>query len=272
MAVNDITLAGGMRAALAQLQLTAQLQGRTTQRLATGLKVNSPIDDAGAFFAAQNHRSRANDLDARKSGMDEAIQTIKAADGGIKAITDLIQQAKGLAASARSATVADRATLATQYNGLLTQIDNLANDASYKGTDLLGAGSSLTVALNEGGSSTLTVTGFDASSTGLSIAGAANAWAADADITAASTDLDTALTTLRANGQSLSSNNGVIAARLQFTADMITTLSQGADSLTAADSNEEGANMVALQTRQQLGIVALSLTNQANQSILRLFQ
>jgi flagellin-like hook-associated protein FlgL len=270
MPINDITLAGGMRANLQSLQLVAALQGRTTERLASGKRVNDPVDDPAAYFAAQNHLSRASDLSARKAAMGEGIQTVNAASEGVKAIQSLIEQAKGLAASARSATTADRATLATQFDALRTQIDNIAGDASYKGTNLLDA-DDLTIDFNESGSSDLTISGFDASSTGLAVDAAANAWVADTDIDAAVTDLDAALATLRTNTQTLNSNLGVVTARQEFTDSMINTLTNGAEALTAADPNEEGANMLALQTRQQLGIVALGLSSQAQQSILRLF-
>jgi flagellin len=272
MPINDITLGGGMRTNLTSLQVVAALQARTTQRLSTGKRVNDPIDDPAAYFAAQNHLSRAGDLSARKAAMGEALQTVQAASAGIKSIQSLIEQAKGLAASARSATTADRATLATQFNAIRTQIDNLAGDASYKGTNLLDA-DDLTVDFNESGSSDLTITGFDASTgtNGLDIAAAAGNWATDANVDAAVTDLDAALSELRTNAQTLNSNLGVVTARQTFTDEMINTLSTGAEALTAADPNEEGANMLALQTRQQLGIVALGLSSQAQQSILRLF-
>ncbi|HVP13965.1 MAG TPA: hypothetical protein VMS88_00395 [Terriglobales bacterium] len=270
MPVNDITLAGGMRANLVNLQLIAALQARTTQRLATGKRVNTAVDDPAAYFAAQSNMSRANDLSARKDAMGEALQTVQAASQGIDAITTLIEQAKGLTAAARSAGTTDRASLATQFGDLMTQIDNLAADASYKGTNFLDSGT-LTVNFNESGTSALTITGFDASSSGLSIAAATGSWAADSDINAAIADLDAALNTLRTNGKTLASNNGVITARQDFTTNLINTLTTGADNLTAADQNEEGANMLALQTRQQLGIVALQLSSQSQQSILRLF-
>ena len=83
--------------------------------------------------------------------------------------------------------------------------------------------------------------------------------------------MDDALSTLRTNAKTLSASNGVINTRQEFTTNMINTLTEGADALTAADSNEEGANMLALQTRQQLGVVALQLSSQAQQSVLRLF-
>jgi flagellin-like hook-associated protein FlgL len=270
MAIGDINLTAGMRSNLTSLQQTASLLDRTQQRLSTGLKVNSPIDDPVNYFAAQGHRNRASDVSLLKDGMTEAIQTIKAADAGIKGITALINSAKGLIQSARSADAAGRTALAAQFNDLLTQIDQLALDSGYKGTNLLDA-DTLTVKVGEDASSTLAVTGFDGSSSGLAIAAATNNWAADADIDAAATDLDAALATLRTNSAGLSSNVGIITARLEFSTSMINTLTEGADKLTLADTNEEGANMLMLQTRQQLGVTSLSLASQAAQSVLRLF-
>lgn len=271
MPINDITLAGGMRNDLVSLQLISALQARTTERLATGKRVNGPTDDPAAYFASQDHLSVANDLSTAKDGMSEGLQTVEAATNGIKGIQSLIEQAKGIVSAARSASTTDRATLATQYDALLTQIDQLAGDASYKGTNLLAANSSLTVNFNADGSSAVTVTGFDASSAGLAINASTNNWANDSDLNAATADLTAAGSTLRVNSSALAANNGVIQSRQAFTSDMINTLTTGADQLTAADPNAEGANLLALQTRQQLGIVALQLSNQSQQSILRLF-
>jgi flagellin len=272
MSFGDITLNAGMRANLLNLQFTSALQTRTQNRLSTGKKVNSAIDDAAAFFAAQAENQRAGDLSGLKDAMGEAIQTLKAADQGISAITKLLEQAKGLISQARSASAADRATLATSFGALLTQIDQLAGDASYKGTNLLAAGSSLTVTFNEAGTSTITISGFAASSTGLGIAAAVNTWTADADIDAAATDVADALATLRLQASAMSSNSGVVSTRMDFTSNMIATLVTGAGNLTNADLNEEGANMQALNVQQQLGISALSLSSQAMQAVLKLFQ
>lgn len=270
MAINDINLAGGMRSNLINLQMVASLQNRTTERLATGKKVNSAVDDASAYFAAQNHRNRASDLAARKDTMGESIQTVKAGLQGIESITKLVEQMKGLAASARSASTADRLTLAGQFDDLRTQIDELAGDSGYKGTNFLD-GDDLTVDFNEDATSSLTVSGFTGTATGLGVDAATGSWAADTDIDAAVSDMDDALSDLRTNAKTLSASNGVINTRQEFTTNMINTLTEGADALTAADSNEEGANMLALQTRQQLGVVALQLSSQAQQSVLRLF-
>lgn len=268
---GEITLAGGMRSNLLNLQLTSALQARTQTRLSTGKKVNSAMDDAAAYFASQAETSRANDLNSLKDAMGEAIQTLKAADAGISAITKLIEQAKGLIASARSATAADRATLAGQFDALTAQIDTVAADSSYNGTNLLNGGS-LTVTFNEDGSSTLTITGFTATGAGdLGINAAGNAWVADSDLDTSLGELTAALGVLRTNSKGLSANSGVITSRQTFTAGLINALVQGAENLVAADMNEEGANMQALSVQQQLGITALGLSVQSQQAILKLF-
>ena len=120
--------------------------------------------------------------------------------------------------------------------------------------------------------SSVTIAAVDFSSTGLAINNAANNWGGSTDITAASTDLTNALTTLRSQSQSFGSNLSTVQIRQDFTKAMINTLQTGSDSLTLADSNEEGANLLALQTRQQLSTTALSLASQASQAVLRLFQ
>jgi flagellin-like hook-associated protein FlgL len=271
VAINDISLTAGMRANLISLQGTVDLLNRTQERLSTGKKVNSALDDPTAYFASQALLSRSSDLSVLKDGMGQAIQTIKAANAGISGITKLIEAAKGLTQSARTADATGRASLATQFDDLLDQIDTLALDSGYQGTNLLDS-DNLVVNFNGDGSSSLTVTGFDASATtGLGVAVSTGSWAADTDIDAAVTDLDAAISTLRTQSSTLSSNLNVVTTRLDFTTNMIKALTEGSDKLTLADMNEEGANMLMLQTRQSLGVTALSLSAQAAQSVLRLF-
>jgi flagellin-like hook-associated protein FlgL len=126
--------------------------------------------------------------------------------------------------------------------------------------------------LNERNTSSVTVNAVDTTSTGLAINNATNNWAAAADITAANTELTAALTTLRSQAQAFGSQLSTVQIRQDFTKAMVNTLQSGSDALTLADSNEEGANLLALQTRQQLSTTALSLASQASQAVLRLFQ
>ena len=273
MAVSDISLTSGMRSNLLQLQGTAKLIDRTQERLSTGRQVNSALDNATNFFAAQAANNRATDFSVRKDGMSEAIQTVKAADAGVTAIAALVDAAKGLAeAAVGTSNTNDRSTFAVQFNTLRSQIDTLASDSSYRGTNLL-TGSTLTVNFNETASAKLDVIGFTATSgaTGLAITSAAVNWTATSDITASQNTLTTATDTLRSNSKSLANNLNIITTRQNFTDSMMSALKTGADNLTLADMNQEGANMLMLQTRQNLGTTALSLSSQAAQSVLRLF-
>lgn len=262
-----------MRSNLLSLQKTAELFDRTQIRLSTGKKVNSALDDPVNYFAAKGHMSRASDLAALKDMMNEAIQTVKAADAGLSAIESLIHQAKSIAQSAlqsNDATVS--ANLAEQYSEILTQIDNVAADSGYRGTNLIDSGTdNLVVVFNEDGTSTLTITHQNATSAGLGINAPAGNWANDTDIQTSISELDAAIVTLRQYSQTLSSNLSVVQTRLDFTNNMVNTITKGAENLTLADMNEEGANLLMLQTRQALSVTALSLASQAAQSVLRLF-
>lgn len=268
MSNNTIQLSTGMRNTLLSLQQTNNLLNTTSERLATGKKVNSALDNALSYFTASSHTNRASDLSQLKDAMGEAIQTIKAADAGIDGIIDLIGTMKGLAKDAYSADATEAGALETQYDAMATQITNLAADASYGGMNLLDS-DTLTVAFNEDGTNTMDVAGFNGKAAGLGIVAAD--FASSGSIGSAIALLDAALATLRSKSQTMSANLSVITARQDFTSNMINALTIGADNLTAADTNEEGANMLMLQTRQSLGTTSLSLASQAAQSVLQLF-
>ena len=276
MAMQPITLTSGMRANLVSLQNTNMLLENTQKRLASGKKVNSALDDPVAYFTAVAHEQRATDLAARKDEMSEAVQTVKAADAGIQSINTLIAAAKSLASAALSADVSAAESLFTQYQAVLSQIDFMAEDSGYKGVNLLaGTSTVMTVSFDELGDSFLNMTGFDASAmTGLSLTAAD--WEDGTDISreaieAAISALDEAKITLRTESSKLANNLAIVTARQEFTQGMINVLKDGAAGLTNADMNEEGANMLMLQTRQALGTTSLSLASQAAQSVLRLF-
>ena len=271
--MSEIVLSAGVRSNLLQLQQTSNLITQTQDRLATGKRVNSALDSPINYFTAQNLTGRANDLNALLDSMSTAINTIQAANNGISAITKLVQSAQSVVNQAQQTTdTTIRATLASQYDSIRSQIDQLAQDSGINGINLLN-GDTLTVTMNETGTSTVSVAGVtDLTSGALSINGSANNWTGATDISSASTQLTAALTALRSQSQGLSSNLQTVQVRQDFTKSMISTLQTGADNLTLADSNEEGANLLALQTRQQLSTTALSLAAQADQNVLRLFQ
>ena len=273
--MSDIVLSAGVRSNLLNLQETSDLITSTQTKLATGKRVNSALDNANNFFTAQGLDNRASDLNNLLDSMSTGINTIQAANNGITSITKLVQSAQSLVSQAQQTSdTTVRASLSTQFNSLLTQIGQLASDSGFNGINLLG-GDTLTVTLDETGNSSVAISGVNYTSAGgtaLSISNATNNWAAASDITAASSDLTSALTTLRSESQTLSSNLSTVQIRQDFTKATINTLQAGSDALTLADSNQEGANLLALQTRQQLSTTALSLASQADQNVLRLFQ
>jgi flagellin-like hook-associated protein FlgL len=277
-----------MRSNLNSMQQTSELMTATQSKLATGLKVNSALDNPSSYFAALAHRRRADDLEARKDGVNEAVQNVKAASSGVEGLQKLLDTAKGLIQTARTSTTNGYSALYTQFNEVASQIKQLIADSGYKGTNFLnGTAVSLDVLFNESGTNKLTLAGFDANVTGIlgssfganyTVVAAGFSNISSVDSFSATTSLDlidkaitAAVSQLEVESAKMSANLAVMNARLDFANALIDTERTGADNLTLADTNLEGANMLALQTRNQLGTTALSLSSQAAQGILRLF-
>ena len=285
MAIGDITLTSAMRSNLVSLQSTETLLGRTQERLSTGKRVNTAVDNPTNFFAARAHTQRADLLNGLKDTISEAIQTVKAADNGVVSINRLIESLRGVITQARSAvnsqtSATEIAGLTSQYNELIRQINNTQQDSAYKGVNFLSSAATLTVNFNEQATSQLIMSGFAGHTSGLGLSG--GTYTGSGGLTSANFDdttdfnniettLNVALATLRTESGSLAANLAILTVRQSFITDIVNTLAEGATKLTVADTNEEGANMLLLNTRQQLGTTALSLSAQANAAVLRLF-
>ena len=375
----DIVLSAAVRGNLLALQNSAKLLGVTQERLATGLKVNSALDDPTAFFTSASLNSRAGDLNRLLDAVDLSVQTLKAADDGISSILKLVDTAKAAANQAlqKTSTVAsvagttalsgsaklntlnfangdtvqinaggvvttftvtdaanqsvgdlvsaldantnasvrlsgtgmleievldsgsltlsegtqgtnlddlgltagtttsttntDRQGFAAQFNEIVNQISQLARDAKFNAINLLD-GDTLTVVFNEDSSSKLVMGGVDFTAAGLGLSASADNFQGKKEINAVLSALDGATATLRQQASTFGTNLNVVEVRRDFTKNLINTLETGAAGLTLADTNEEGANLLALQTRQQLSSTALSMASQADQNVLRLFQ
>ena len=162
------------------------------------------------------------------------------------------------------------AELEIEYDNIRSQVDELVSngDTGYRGTNLL-FGDNLTTYFNEFRSSSLDTEGVTFNSAGLGLDAARFTDAATID--SYGSQVRAALDTVRSFGTTLANDLAIIQTREQFTQDIINTLNEGSDKLTVADQNEEGAKLLSLQTRQQLGVTSLSLASQSQQSILRLF-
>ena len=387
--MSDITITAAVRSNLNALQATSNMMSQVQEKLATGKKVNSALDNPNSFFTAKGLENRASDLSTLLDDQGQGIQTLKAADKGIGAISELVDAAKAKANQAlQTSSISEREQFSQEYNELLTQIEDIAKDSSYKGKNLLGgAGNDLNVVFNEDGSSDLDISAVDYTDTsnakGLNLsdlsgsdggtatislnndgatgtpaltggsaltlsnnfssgdtltitntageettftvtdtttvddlrtaisgsstdtsasfasgtltitsddetvqiksdnsnfnsgsslqAGTLGSFGSDADIEKTLSSLKSAQDTLRAQASTFGTNLSIVQNREDFTKSMINTLQEGAGKLTLADTNEEGANLLALQTQQSLASTTLSMASQASQNVLRLF-
>jgi flagellin len=236
---------------------------RTVDELVTA--INNNVSLTGRVRAANdNGRLRVENL----STGDLTLGGINATDGEID----------GTVGTSIIGGNTVRANFVAQFNGYIDQLNKLSDDASFNGVNLL-RGDKLKITFNEAGTSTIEIQAKDVNGNNiaintstLGILQATNAqFDSDDTIDARLTVLGDALGMLRSQGSAFGSNLSIVQNRQDFTKAMINTLETGADNLVLADSNEEGANMLALQTRQQLSTTALSLSAQADQAVLRLF-
>ncbi|KAA5606793.1 flagellin [Roseospira marina] len=268
--MSGITLSTGIQKNLLSLQGTTTNIEKTQFKLSTGKKVNTALDDPIAFFKAQNLNYRASDLSARKDSIVQAQKTVEAASQTLESMLDLVDQARSIFETMASDTSAKAVTgYEKDLNSIKSQMQYLVGDGYYQGVNLLQTSDSLTVKFDENGSSSLAIQGVAASAAGMSSIKYVDAVASQAAAGAA--EMETLRDSLRSFAQSFSTQNAILDTRREFTDNMVSTLNTGASELVNADMNEESANMLALQTRQQLGTISLSIANQADQSVLRLF-
>lgn len=159
-------------------------------------------------------------------------------------------------------------SLEDQFDTIRTQIDSLIADSSFNGINLL-ANDSLIVIFNEDRSNTLAIEGANLTTTGLGIS--LSNFGTRTSVASSISQTNNALATVRNFSSSLANDLAIIETRETFTQRTVNTLQEASDKLVVADQNEEGANLLALQTRQLLGVTALSLASVSQQSVLRLF-
>ena len=273
--MSTITLTASMRSNLSALKSIQTQMDKTQERLSTGKKVNSAIDNASSFYQARSLTNRASDLNALLDGMGQGIQTIQAANEGIEAITAFVEQMKSVAEQAAALDPAadgydtELDAFAAQFDAIKEQIADIAKDASYQGVNLLTE-NTLKVVFNESRNNDLVITGKDIVDE-MGIDAATGTWSDASKVTASIGQITAAVGKLRSYATELGNNFTIIETRQNFTESMIDVLETGADKLVLADMNEESANYLALQTRQQLAVNSLSLASQSAQSVLSLF-
>ena len=386
----DATISAGTRSALFALSSMQNQISVMENRLATGKKVNAPIDNANSYFLSAGLSSRANAINGLMSDITNTQGSIAAANNGIAAIRALLTTAQNIANQARqfpespvvvvtgahstafattstiastagsasrlkagdTVTVGDgtttatytaangdtiqtlldtvnntggldvtaalngsgqlqftatsaanitiggtlagaghgtlygilgldvgtavntaniaRANLATQFDDVLSQIDQIAADAGFNGVNFL-TGSSNRINFNETGTSSLVISGSPATSSALGVAASTNHFEFNPDIDTAVSNISVALGSLKAIATTIGSMSTIMQTRIDFNKSMINTLGAGAEALTINDVNEDSAKLLALQTRQQIAATSLMLSSNNDNSVLRLF-
>ncbi|NTU76446.1 MAG: hypothetical protein HGA90_01280 [Alphaproteobacteria bacterium] len=182
MSISQVSLSSSARQNLLALQGTAKLLNATQAHLSSGKKVNSALDNATSYFASQGFLNSASDLSNLKDNMSTALQTIKAATDAIDSITSIVNQMQAIVTSAlQSSNDTTRSNYATQYNALRTQLDTLANDSTFNGTNLLNSLSSqLKIIFNADDSSNLVINSQNMTSAGMGVGTAQNNFAVGA--------------------------------------------------------------------------------------------
>jgi hypothetical protein len=222
----------------------------------------------------QINTGTSGSVTATDDGSGHLILTAASASNSLQVGSGGLATVAGLSTTAVYGQSSTRSTLQTNYNGLLSQINQLAGDATYNGVNLL-TGDNLTIEFNPSGSSALTINGVNFTATGLSLSSvsgtAGGSFQNDGTLTSTIAALNDAIGQVQSQTETFGTNSGVIGTRQTFTTNLINTLQTGADNLVVADQNEESADLLTEQTQQQLEISALSIANQANQSVLKLF-
>ena len=271
--VDSITTSAVVQTNLLALQRAAAIRGESAQRLSTGLEVQRATDDPSAFFQAQALTDRVSGLFEAKDNIGQALSAVEGALDGVEALDDISQQLRGIALAARGGSSESREAAAAQFDALRDQLGHLARDVNYLGTNLVqGAPDSLTVSLNETGSSEVTIEGAESDANGLGIGDALasyNNFASDADIENALNDLSAATSSLRSTASSFGSDVALLGIREDFASNLGATLEAGAAKLVNADLEEEAARQLSSQARQDLSTFSLRIAAQRSQQLVQ---
>ncbi|UAL09859.1 flagellin [Caulobacter segnis] len=272
MALNSINTNSGALIALQNLNTTnAELQ-TTQQRINTGKKIASAKDNGAIWAMAKTQQGTSNSMNAVKDSLQRGQSTIDVALAAGDTITDLLgkMKEKALAASDTSLNTTSFNALKADYESLRDQIEKAATNAKFNGISISdGSTTKLTFLANSDGSG-FTVNAKTLTLAGLNLTGTTITNAADAK--AKLTDLGNAIQTATNKLASLGTASTGLDTHLTFVGKLQDSLDAGVGNLVDADLAKESAKLQSLQTKQQLGIQALSIANSSSSSILSLFR
>lgn len=276
MALNSVNTNTGALVALQNLNKTNSELGTTQNRINTGQKVSSAKDNGAIWAIAQTQRGTANALNAVKGSLERGQSTIDVAMAAGETVSNLLieMKEKALAASDTTLDATSRAALNEDFKALRDQITKAVTNADFNGANMIKASGNSVIALaNSDGTSKITVTAQSLALGGANVTVAAAASLGTATIAAAMvTTVSTSITNVGAALAKLGTGSKALESHLSFVSKLQDTLDAGVGNLVDADLARESAKLQALQTKQQLGIQALSIANGATNSLLGLFR
>ena len=273
MALNSINTNSGAMIALQNLNSTNSELGVVQQRINTGKKVGNAKDNGAIWAMAKNQSTTASSMNAVKDSLQRGQSTIDVALAAGDTVTDLLgkMKEKALAASDTSLNTASFNALKSDFDSLRDQITKAVSNAKFNGVSIAdGSTTKLTFLANSDGS------GFTVSAKTISLAGLGMSTSSTFTTAAAAKTMiatvTTALGTATNKLASLGTSSTGLDTHLTFVGKLQDSLDAGVGNLVDADLAKESAKLQSLQTKQQLGIQALSIANQSSSSILSLFR
>ena len=277
MALNSINTNTGAMIALQNLNVTNTGLSVTQNRINTGLKVASAKDNGAIWAIAQNSRSNITALDSVKDSLQRGQSTVDVAISAGETVSDLLNQmkAKALAAADTSLDATARTAMNDDFKALRNQIAKTVASASFNGTNLIKTAAGALYSLADStGASKITVAGQAMALGGgaLALISATASFSTAATASAMVGNLTTAITNVNAAVANLGTGSKALQTHLDFVSKLQDTMTAGVGNLVDADVAKESATLQALQTKQQLGIQALSIANSSPSAMLSLFR
>ena len=277
MALNSVNTNVGAMIALQNLSQTNSELGMVQNRINTGKKVNSAKDNGAIWAIAQNQRAEMGALNAVKDSLQRGQSTVDVAMAAGESISDLLLQMKekALAATDETLTSASRDALAEDFDSIRDQITSVIENAQFNGANLLDGSLSggYKALASADGTSTIDVGDEDMSLSGSIVTlGAADSIGTTSDASAALTAVDSSIANVSAALARMGTSSKALGTHLTFVGKLQDSLEAGVGNLVDADLAKESARLTALQTKQQLGVQALSIANSSTSMLLGLFR
>jgi flagellin len=262
--------------ALQNLNMTNAELNTTQGRINTGKRINNAKDNGAVWAIAQNQRATSQSLNAVKESLQRGQSTVDVAISAGETVSDLLLQMKekALAAADASLDANARTALNEDFKALRDQVGKAVSNAEFNGINMVkSSGTTIAALANSDASSKITVAARDLSLGGSALnVGATASIGTQATASAMIATLNTAITNVSTALSQLGTGSKSLGSHLDFVGKLQDSIDAGVGNLVDADLAKESAKLQALQTKQQLGVQALSIANQSSSILLGLFR